>query len=80
MPNMQEARELMDAAIEVLRDNGGELPYEDFLAALRAEGLHDAIAFVPRLRNIGSVKFKLALGESGAKIHTVRLAEGDWQW
>ena len=80
MPNMPEARELMDAAIEVLRDNGGELLYEDFLAALRAEGLHDAIAFVPRLRHIGSVKFQRALGESGAKIHTVQLAEGGWQW
>lgn len=76
MANLKAAAELQDAAVEVLRDNGGTLPYEEYLAALRMEGLHEAVAMLPVMKNTGRIRYKLATVAGGGRELSVTLAEG----
>lgn len=67
-------QQLIDAAVNALPQDGSEMPFEDFAAALDAQGARQALEYMKHLKANGKVKTSLTFNpETQEMRHTVRL-------
>jgi hypothetical protein len=56
-----------------------QMTYEDWVAAMHANGLHNVAPVLAQLRQRGDVQFQLEVNpDTGARYHTVRPANTDY--